>query len=121
MDVELGVTAIDDIVACATEMVVEEVMDAEAAVIVAVPCPELVARPLLPELLLIMATVALLEVQVTVEVTSCVLPSVYVPVAVNCWAKPRAIAGTCGTIAIDTSAAGFTINGADVFTPPELI
>jgi hypothetical protein len=67
------------------------------------------------------ATVADDEAHVTTDVISCVLPSVYVPVAVNCWLSPRATAGACGLIAIDTSAAGFTVSTADVLTPPELI
>lgn len=36
-------------------------------------------------------------------------PSVYVPVAVNCWDWPRSIAGDDGAMAIETSAAGLTV------------
>jgi hypothetical protein len=67
------------------------------------------------------ATVASDELQLTTEVTSCMLPSVYVPVAVNCWLVPSAIAGVCGLIAIDISAAGFTVSVAAALTPFELI
>ena len=67
------------------------------------------------------ATVADDEAHVTTDVRSCVLPSVYVPVAVNCWLSPTGMAGACGLIAIDTSTAGFTVSTADVLTPPELI
>jgi hypothetical protein len=44
---EDGVTAMDDNVACPTVMVVEEETDEEVAVavMVAEPCPELVASP----------------------------------------------------------------------------
>jgi hypothetical protein len=42
---------------------------------IAVPTPALVAKPLLPEVLLIVATVAADELQVTTEVMPCVLPS----------------------------------------------
>jgi hypothetical protein len=45
MDMEEGVTAIEITFACPTVMVVDEVMDPEVAVMVAVPWPELVARP----------------------------------------------------------------------------
>ena len=45
MEVEEGVTAIDKMVACPTVMEVEEETEAEEAVMVAVPCPELVANP----------------------------------------------------------------------------
>ena len=43
---------------------------------VVVPTPALVAKPLLPEVLLIIATVADDELQVTTEVIADVLPSV---------------------------------------------
>jgi hypothetical protein len=59
-----------------TVMVVEAEMEAEVAVMVAVPCPELVASPLLPTALLMIATVAEDELQVATVVRSCVLPSV---------------------------------------------
>jgi hypothetical protein len=45
MDRSAGVTVIEDIFACPTVMVVEEETDAEVAVMVPVPCPELVAIP----------------------------------------------------------------------------
>ena len=54
------------------------------AVIVAVPWPELVASPLEPVLLLIMATRAFDVLQVTFVVMSLVPLSVYVPIATNC-------------------------------------
>jgi len=67
------------------------------------------------------ATVASDVPHVTTGVTSCTLPSVYVPCAVNCWPVPSAIVGVCGLIAIDTSAAGLTTSGTVALTPPELI
>jgi hypothetical protein len=45
IDAEEGVTAMKDTVAGPTVIVVEEVMEPEVAVMVAVPWPELVARP----------------------------------------------------------------------------
>ena len=63
---------------------VEPATDPEVAVIVVVPNAALVARPWLPALLLIIATVVELELQLDVEVRSCVEPSLKVPVAVNC-------------------------------------
>ena len=111
----------EDTVASPTVMVVEEEMEAEVAVMVAVPCPELVATPLLPRVLLMIATVASDELHITTEVTSSVLPSVYVPVAANGCVVPSAIVGLCGVIAIEANAAGITINWADPLTPAELI
>jgi hypothetical protein len=71
-----GVIAIETKAAPATVIVVEAEMEFDVAEIVAVPCPELVASPLLPAALLIIATVASEELHVTVVVRSCVLPSV---------------------------------------------
>ncbi len=71
--------------------------------------------------MLIIATVASDELHVTTVVTSCVLPSVYVPVAANCCVVPSAIVGLGGVIAIDANAAGLTINWAAALTPAELI
>jgi hypothetical protein len=45
IDTEEGVTAIEDTVAWPTVIVVEEERDAEVAVMAAIPCPELVAKP----------------------------------------------------------------------------
>jgi len=63
---------------------VDEEIEPEVAVTVAVPSPELVARPFEPMVLLITSTVADEELHTTTGVTSCVVPSEYVPVAVNC-------------------------------------
>jgi hypothetical protein len=73
---EAGVTAIEDKFGPLTVMVVEAEMELEVAEMVAVPCPELVASPLLPTALLMMATVADEELQVAIVVRSCLLPSV---------------------------------------------
>ena len=62
--------------ACPTVAGVEDEIDPDAAVMVTVPNPELVASPLLPVALLITSTPAEEDVQVTSDVTSCVVPSV---------------------------------------------
>jgi hypothetical protein len=113
-----GVTEIDTSAAVAIVNVVALEMEPEVAVIFAVPVPELVASPAVPLALLMTATFAFEELQVTVEVTSCVLPSVYVPVAVNCCVVPRGIDGVEGLIAIETRAAGRTLNVAEALMDP---
>ncbi len=75
-----GVTAIETRAAGATVRVVEPLTEPDVAVIVVLPCATLVASP---ELLMV-ATAAVDELHVTVFVRFCVLPSVNVPVAVNC-------------------------------------
>jgi hypothetical protein len=74
-DAATGVTAIDTIAAGATVRVVELDIEPEVALIFAAPVAALVASPMLSELLLMIATVAGDEVQVTMEVTFGVVPS----------------------------------------------
>src|SRR5690242_17040758 len=77
-----------------------------------VPTPAAVARPLDPPALLMLATLALSDAQVTVVVRSCVELSVYTPVAVNCSVRPLAIDGLGGVTWIDTSVAAVTVSTA---------
>ena len=81
---DVGVTAIETRVAAVTVREVDPVMEPEVAVIVVVPTPAPDTRPCVPELLLIVATLGLDELQVTESVKVCMLPSEYVPVAMNC-------------------------------------
>ena len=75
-----GLTVIDIRTGEVTVKVVEPEMDPEAAVIVVAPCLRLVANPPLVTL----AAAGALEDHVTELVKFCVVPSLYVPVAVNC-------------------------------------
>jgi len=70
-----GDTVIETSAAVLTVRVVEPVTEPRVAVIVVCPVPALVANPLVPAELLIVATAALLELQFTVAVMFCVLPS----------------------------------------------
>jgi hypothetical protein len=76
----VGVTAMDASVAAVTVSVVLPEMEPEVARIVVEPAPTAVARPAV----LIVATVPAEELHVAVLVRSCVVPSLKVPVAVNC-------------------------------------
>ena len=102
-----------------TVRTVEPATAPSVAVMVAVPTPALVAKPCVPRLLLMMATVAALEVQVAEAVRFWVLPSVNVPRAVNGCAVPRGIEGFCGATAIVTKAAGVTVRLAEPEIAPE--
>lgn len=75
IDALAGVIAIETKVALPTVIVVEEEMEPEVAVMVDMPCPALVASPLLPTALLMIATEDNDELHVTTVVRSCVLPS----------------------------------------------
>lgn len=57
------------------------------------------------------ATEVFEEFQVTDVVITCVLPSEYVPVAVNCWVSPAASVGV-GVTAMETRVAGLTVSAA---------
>jgi hypothetical protein len=102
-----GVTATDTSVAAVTvNMSGGLVTPLNAAVICEVPTPAPVARPAV----VIVATVVVPDTHVAWLVRSCVLVSVYVPVAVNCFVVPFAIDGPTGVTAIDTSVAAVTVN-----------
>lgn len=79
-----GLIVIDTSAAGVTVSTVGLLTPPNSAVIVVEPSPALVASPRLPGVLLITATAVREELQVTVEVRSCVDPSVNFPVAVSC-------------------------------------
>lgn len=67
-----------------TVRMVEFIIEPEEAAMVVQPEAMLPARPWLPDTLLMAATLVAEELQLTVVVKFCVLPSLNVPVAVNC-------------------------------------
>ena len=75
-----GVTATETSVAAVTVRLVLPEMEPEVARMVVDPVPTAVARPAV----LIVATVPAEELHVAVLVRFCVVPSLKVPVAVNC-------------------------------------
>src|SRR6202030_3411595 len=101
-----GVTAIDTSVAAVTVSVVLPVMPLEAAWMVVVPVPPAVPKPAA----LIVATVTAEELHVAVLVRFCVVPSLKVPVAVNCRVPPFGTDGFAGVTAMDTSVAAVTVS-----------
>jgi len=103
-----GVTAIETSVDWLTVSVADALIDPELAEIVDVPTATPVARP--PAA--IVATEVADELQLAVLVRFWVLPSLYVPVAVNCWVVPAAIDGLAGLIEIEVST-GVTVSVAE--------
>ena len=110
-----GVTATETSVADPIVSVADELIEPELAEIVAVPAPAPVARP--PEVMVATETGA--ELQATELVTFCVLPSLKVPVAVNCWLPPLAIEALDGLIDSDVRTAEVTVNAADPLIVPD--
>ena len=101
--------------AAVTVSVAEPLIVPEVAVIVAVPCATLVAKPLL----LTVATEVADDVHVAVLVNVCVVPLLYVPVAANCWVKPAATDGEAGVTEIDTNTAAVTVSVAEPLIVPD--
>ena len=77
------------------------------AVILVVPVATDVANPVFAP---IVATLGVAETQVAVVVMFWVEPSLYVPMAINCWVNPFAMHGLAGVTAIDANAEPVTVN-----------
>lgn len=93
-----GVTAMETSVADVTVRVADPEMSPDVAVMVVKP----VEIPVVTFPAALMEALAGTdEVQATAAVRSCVVLSVYVPMAVNCWVVPAAILGVPGVTAID--------------------
>jgi hypothetical protein len=111
-----GVTVIDTTVAGVTVRVVLLVVELYVAVIVVVPAPTVVASPFES-----IVAVDVDELDHTTELLkSCVVPSAYVPVAVNCFVLPSATEGFDGPTAIELSVAAVIVTLICVVTEPEL-
>ncbi len=111
-----GVTEMDTRVAFDTVSVTEALADPSVAVIVEVPGARPFARPLVAPTF---ATPMLDEVQVDCVVRSCVLPSVKVPIAENCWLVVAAMVVLPGWIASEARSAALTVAVAVPLTEPE--
>ncbi len=105
-----------------TSLVVETVSPADpetapnVAVMVVLPVAALLAKPwpLMP------AAAALDELQTTEPLMSCVLESLNVPVAVNCFVVPTAMLDPAGVTASETSVAPVTVSDAVPLTDPSV-
>ena len=115
-----GVTAIDVNIAAVTVTEVEPVTPGNpgrTALIVTPPIPVPVTKPSLPVALLTMASVVSEEPQVTDLVTSSVVPSENVPVAISCSPVPTGIDVLAGVTVSDVSTAAVTVTAAEPDTP----
>lgn len=96
-----------------TVNVVAPEMVPRVAVMVEAATPTPVASPVMP----IVATEVLEDVQVTVLVMVFTLPSLYVPLATNCFVAPVAIVESTGVTLMDASAAAVTVRTVE----PEML
>ena len=97
IDAVAGVTAIDCNVFVTVNTAAGEVTEPRLAVMLLEPAATPVASPAA----LIVATEVVPDVQVTELVMLALLPSLYVPVAVNCCVAPALIEAAAGVTAID--------------------
>jgi hypothetical protein len=110
-----GITASDTNVAVFTVKVAEADRPPKVAVMTDVPGATPTARP---DVGLTVAMARVPEVQLEDAVTSLVDPSLYVTVAVNCWAVPTGIEAVAGVTAIDSSWADFQCSVTSPPPPP---
>jgi hypothetical protein len=111
-----GVTASEVKTADVTFREVEALIVPDLAVIVVLPFAIPVAKPAA----VTVATVFAEEVQVAVPVRSWLLPSLYLPVAVNCCVMPRAMEGAAGVREIELNVAPVTVSAVDPLIVPEV-
>ncbi len=116
IDTFAGVTEIEFKVGALTVKVAEPLMVPNLAVRVVTPSARLVASPLLFTL----ATVAAEELHFAVLVKFCVLPLLYVPVAVNSCVRPKATEGAEGVTEMEVKIAVVTVNVAEPLIVPEV-
>ena len=111
----VGVTAIETSDACVTVMAAVPLTDPTVAAIVLFP----VLLPFTTPELMTLAVPGTDEIQAAEFVTSCLLPSEYVPVAVNCCCALRERTADAGVNTIETRAAGFTVRVVAPLMLPE--
>jgi hypothetical protein len=110
-----GVTAIDFKVTELTFNAAEPVTPFWLALIFAVPCATAVAWPATPTV----ATDVLSDAQVTLLLITCVLPSLKVPVAVNCTCVPGAIVSPAGVTEMEERVALVTVSTVVALNEPK--
>lgn len=121
MDGLCGLTSMAARIAFVTVSLPDPVTVPDLARMTVLPLPVLAAIPLLPEVLLTVATLGADELQWAELVTSCVEPSVKVPTAVNAWFIPNGIAAVAGLTVIVTTEAGVTVSSVDPLVPPRVV
>ena len=112
----LGLTVIETRWAVEMVSVVESLTDPIAAVMIVVPF----TRPEASPMLLTVAALGFEELHNAEAVTSWVLLSLNVPVAVNCFVVPGAVAALTGVTVKEIRAAAVTVRWALPLTDPEV-
>lgn len=113
---ELGVTLMEVNVGTCTVTTELPVTVSKVAEIVAVPGVVANTRPAV----LVVATVGAEEDQFTTPLMFCVLPSLKLPLALNCWNNPATIVGFPGETAMERTVAFVTVSEAEALSVPEV-
>src|ERR1700730_18332458 len=116
MEAVAGVTESEVKTAAVTVNVPEPLTAPDCAVIVAVPWAKLVASPPF----LTVATAVADEVHWALLLMFCLVPLLYVPVAVNCWLLPAAMEAFVGVTESEVNTAGVTVKATDPLIVPTL-
>ena len=116
MFAEEGATDMEDRIAAIIVRVVFPKILPEAAVMVHVPTETAQARPML----LTVATDVFDDLQVTCVVISWLVPSEYMPVAVNCWGTIMGMIAEDGVTAMEDRVAGITVRSVLPEMLPEM-
>lgn len=87
------------------------------AVMIVCPTAMGLANPLEPSALLTSAIPLFDELQVTIVVRSCEVPSEKFPLAENCWDNPIGVLGLVGVTSIESSSADSTVRTVPPVTP----
>lgn len=115
-----GVTLMEFKVALVTVRAAIATMAPDVAVIVDEPATNAFANPLVGTVSLMVATVVEEDVQVTLLVTSLMLPSVNVPVAVKGFVVVGAMEAVNGFTTIEVKVGAVTVSAADPLMEPEV-
>ena len=115
-----GLTSMAAKIAFVTVRLPDPVTVPDLARMTVLPLLVLVAIPLLPDVLLTVATLGTDELQWAELVMSCVEPSVNVPTAAKVWFIPKGIAAVPGLTAIETTEAVVTVSSVDPPIPPSV-
>jgi hypothetical protein len=112
-----GVTDMEMRVAAVTVRVVFPEIVPRVAVILGIPAAAAVAKPMLSTV----ATDVRDELQMVCVVISKLVPSEYMPEAVNCWVAPTRMLGLAGVTDIEARVAEVTVRGVLPEIVPEIV
>ena len=104
----VGVTAMEDMAVAAVRVVLPEILPRLAVMVAVLPAATPVGTVTRPPLVTV-ATAVFDEPQITWVVISWLVPSEYMPIAVNCGVSPTGMLGLVGVITMEDKVAAVTV------------